>query len=223
MSHLKRFSASVITLLLSAAAVGVLGATPAGAATITLESDASTLGASLGPGAPSAGTVAQLLAGDTTGLTFAPVLVGSFGTFTPVPAGAPAGASVINLAPGDGESGFFEVFFTLPTVFSDAQLTGLGNVDDLGQAFLNGTPIGSLLSEFADATFGTTDNSLFLPGENVLLIADDNSGGGPSGTAFYATVSYDTPSEVPEPATLALLGAGLIGLGAARRRKAAAA
>lgn len=44
-------------------------------------------------------------------------------------------------------------------------------------------------------------------------------GSGLSDTTTFTDSDSDTDSDVPEPGTLALLGLGLIGLGAARRRK----
>lgn len=199
---------------------------PARADTILVESDASTLGAALGSGAPSASLEAQLEATPVmSGLSFVPVLVGSYGTFTPVPTGAPATTEVINLPPGDGESGYFEDTFTLPASFTGAQIWGVANVDDYGAAFLNGNLVSTALegaggiSEFGNASFGTADDSLFLAGQNTLVIVDDNYWGGPSGAAFYADVTFNpggTPS-VPEPATLSLLGMGLAGLAVLRK------
>ncbi len=213
----KRVIMSGALLLLAIAGAGSVQAD-----TITLKSDASTLAAALGPGVPSAAVVTQLDTGNIAGLTFSPVDVGSFGTFTPVPTGAPSGTKVVNIPPGDGENGFFEMTFNLPTGFTNIQLTGSANVDDRGRAFLNSNPISpSLLSndpnrisEFGNATFSTQDASFFKAGENVILIADDNAGGGPSGGAFYATITFSpgVVSAVPEPSSLALAAMGALGI-----------
>jgi hypothetical protein len=176
-----------VRLRLAAAGLLLASAITGSPITITVQSDASTLGATV-----AASGDPRLYSGNISGLSFSPVLVGAFGTFTQPPPGAPSGTQVINLPPGDGESGFFEVTFTLPAGFSGASLNGAGNVDDGGLAFLNGTIISPMLSEFGNVGFGTADNSLFNIGVNELVISDDNYGGGPSGAAFYATVNYIT-------------------------------
>lgn len=170
---------------------------PPDSASITLKSDSSTLAASLGS-AP----LSNLDTGDSLGLSFTSALVGSFGTNTPVPPGAPPGTSVLNIPPGNGQSGFFEILFNLPGGFSNPQLTGAGNVDDVGRVFLNDNPISpsifgsGALNEFGNGTFSTSDAAFFQTGQNVLLFSDDNSGGGPSGAAFYATITYTQPGTV---------------------------
>jgi hypothetical protein len=50
------------------------------------------------------------------------------------------------------------------------------------------------IAEFGDAQFSTMNAAFFRVGTNDLVIADANSGGGPSGAAFYATVTYLTPA-----------------------------
>jgi hypothetical protein len=168
--------------------------------TVTLKSDATILAAALGPGGPSRGLVERLDTADATGLSLVPVAVGSYGTYTPIPPGAPAGTTVVNIPPGDGENGYFEMTFTLPSNFSNITLTGSANVDDTGRAFLNGNPIspsilgGGLppITEFGNVTFSTQDAAYFIPGENTILISDANTGGGPSGGAFFLTITYSS-------------------------------
>lgn len=60
----------------------------------------------------------------------------------------------------------------------------------------------------------------FVPGETLQAQAGDNTGQLRSGNQIIASVGGQQ-DDLPEPAALALLGLGLIGLGAARRRKAA--
>jgi hypothetical protein len=214
--------------LISGTGIWVLALLCGGAAsadTVTLASNNSTLGAALGPGAPSPSIEAILDSGNTTGLTFVPTVDGTGLTYTAPPPGSPAGTGVVDIAPADGENGFYEAFFTLPGAFANPMLTGAGNVDDRGTVFLNGTAITPVnaLSEYGNATFSTTDASLFHSGTNVLLISDSNSGGGPSGAAFYANVAF-SPGATPEPSGLTLIGFGIAGMSAFSwwRRKTAA-
>ena len=160
---------------------------------ITLKSDASTLAAALGPGAPPPDVLARLDTPDISGLVFQPVLVGSYGTYTPVPPSAPPDTAVVNIPPGDGENGYFMMTFQLTDVFDNIQLTGVANVDDFGRVFLNGhpltAPIGSGVSESGNVAFGTSDPSLFQTGENTVLISVANTGSGPSGGAFFVNIT----------------------------------
>jgi|GEM_PF-553961 len=167
---------------------------------IVMQSDASTLATALGPGVPSDPVFSQLDSGDISGLSFQAADVGAFGSGTQVPEGAPSGTQVINIPPDDGENGFFKVSFVLPAGFQAIQLAGAANVDDYGRAFLNGNPISSSMSsddpgrinEFADTPFSTTNAAFFQVGTNDLVIADANTGGGPSAAAFYAVVNFQT-------------------------------
>jgi hypothetical protein len=161
------------------------------AETIVLKSDSNTLAAAQS-------NLPALDTGDVSGLTFQSVLVGSYGTGTPVPPGAPAGTEIVQIPPGDGQHGFFLVTFVLPQAFSEIQLTGEANADDYGRIFLNGHPLtpsltsGDLgrVSQFGNVTFGATNSQWFVSGTNALLIADWNIGGGPSGAGFHAAVSF---------------------------------
>ena len=185
------------------------------AGTLTIVSNGSTQAAGLGPGVPSSSQEAILDSGNTVGLTFTPaLLVGPSGTFTPVPTGAPAGTEVINIAPGDGESGYFQVTFTLPSGYWNPMLAGAGNVDDYGTVFLNGHAISAInaLDEYDSVSFSTSNASYFQTGTNVLLFSDSNSGGGPSGASFYANVAF-SGSVLPEPSSLTLLSFSIAGIG----------
>jgi hypothetical protein len=112
----------------------------------------------------------------------------------------------VNFAPSGGRSGFFKATFVLPENYSNAQLFGSANVDDFGRAFLNGQPLSPALNsnepgritQSAHAVFQANDPSLFKAGFNELIIADWNSGGGPSGAGFYAIVTFQFSTPRPQ-------------------------
>ena len=72
--------------------------------------------------------------------------------------------------------------------------------------------------DFAGISFSTVgglDWNLFYDGSNFALRSDENPVGYPDGLhAINLTVT-----QVPEPATLGLMGIALVGLGVARRKK----
>jgi len=197
-------------ITLVAAGFLTLSVLAARATLISVISDGSVQGADVRLNDPS------LSSGDISGLAFSPVIEDALGSNTLIPPGAPGGTEVINLPGGtyyNGMSGFFLTTFTLPAGYSAPSLSGAACVDDEGWAFLNGHTIGTGMGEYVASSLSVTDPSFFHAGVNRLVISDNNAGGGPSGAAFYANVTY---TSVPDAAStgilLAIACAALAGL-----------
>ncbi len=107
--------------------------------------------------------------------------------------------------------------FTISDTVSAASLSG--GVDDDADIYLNGTLV--LSDDDGSATgFGPLDvAALLVPGINLIAVAaSDNIPVFGQNHAFAASLRIETPSRIPEPASLLLLGSGLAGLAFLRRR-----
>jgi len=119
----------------------------------------------------------------------------------------------------------FQTTFSLAgMVPSTAQISGRWLTDNQGiDIYLNGIPLGltTPLNTFGGpwSLFAIPQGSPFVAGSNTLDFIVRNSVGATGNPVGLRVELSGTANDVPEPATLGLLGAGMLCLGIISRRK----